>query len=51
MTSVDAVLNQLIDLNELDWKELVPGVTAKRVWADPATRRTAMLRFEASQSQ
>ena len=25
MTSVDAVRSQLIDLNELDWKELVPG--------------------------
>ena len=46
MTSVDAVLNQLIDLNEIDWKELVPGVTGKRVWADPATKRTAMfIRF------
>ena len=43
MTSIDAVLNQLIDLNELEWKELVSGVTGKRVWADPATKRTAML--------
>src|SRR5215207_3776232 len=46
MTSVDAVLNQLIDLNEIDWKELVPGVMGKRVWADAATKRTAMfIRF------
>jgi anti-sigma factor ChrR (cupin superfamily) len=46
MTSVDAVRNQLIDLNEPEWTELVPGVTAKRVWADPATKRTAMfIRF------
>jgi anti-sigma factor ChrR (cupin superfamily) len=48
MTSVDAVLNQLIDLNDIDWRELVPGVAGKRVWADPATKRTAMfLRFSA----
>jgi anti-sigma factor ChrR (cupin superfamily) len=46
MTSVDAVRSELIDLNELDWKELVPGVMGKRVWADPATKRTAMfIRF------
>ena len=37
MTSVDAVLNQLIDLNEIDWKELVPGVMGKRVWSDPVS--------------
>jgi anti-sigma factor ChrR (cupin superfamily) len=46
MTGVDATANQLIDLNELEWTELVPGVTAKRVWADAATKRTALfLRF------
>ena len=46
MTSVDAVRSQLIDLNELEWRELVPGVVGKRVWADPATKRAAMfIRF------
>jgi anti-sigma factor ChrR (cupin superfamily) len=42
MTDVDVVRSQLIDLAELEWAELVPGVQGKRVWSDPATKRVAM---------
>jgi anti-sigma factor ChrR (cupin superfamily) len=48
MTSVDAVTTAMFDIGELDWADLVPGVQAKRVWADPATSRVALfIRFGA----
>jgi anti-sigma factor ChrR (cupin superfamily) len=48
MSNVEVVTSQLIDIAELDWAELVPGVQGKRVWSDPATNRTAMfIRFSA----
>ena len=48
MTNVDVVSSRMIDIGELDWAELVPGVQAKRVWADPATNRAVMfVRFAA----
>jgi anti-sigma factor ChrR (cupin superfamily) len=48
MASVDVVRSQLIDFGEMEWAELLPGVQAKRVWADPATKRLAMfIRFAA----
>lgn len=46
MSSVEVVASQLIDIGEMDWAELMPGVMGKRVWADSATNRTAMfIRF------
>ena len=48
MTGVDVVSSVMFDIDELDWAELVPGVQAKRVWADPATKRAALfIRFSA----
>jgi anti-sigma factor ChrR (cupin superfamily) len=46
MTGVDVVSSVMIDIDELDWAELLPGVRAKRVWADPATTRAGLfIRF------
>ncbi len=46
MSSVNTVSSQLIDIGELPWTELLPGVQAKRVWADAATNRVALfIRF------
>ena len=48
MTNVDVVSSRMIDIGELDWAELLPGVQAKRVWADAATNRAVMfVRFAA----
>ena len=48
MANVDVVSSRMFDLGELDWAELAPGVQAKRVWADAASKRLAMfIRFSA----
>ena len=42
------VSSQLIDFGAMGWSDLLPGVQAKRVWADGATNRVAMfIRFAA----
>ncbi len=44
----DHDVTQVIDIKDLDWADLVPGVQAKRVWTDLATKRQALfLRFAA----
>lgn len=46
--AVDVVRSELFDIGNMDWAELLPGVQAKRVWADRATNRVAMfIRFSA----
>ena len=41
-------MSQMIDIGEADWVDLLPGVQAKRVWQDAATKRFALLtRFAA----
>src|SRR5215218_6313997 len=48
MANVDVVSSRMFDIGELDWAQLAPGVQGKRVWADPATNRTALfIRFSA----
>jgi anti-sigma factor ChrR (cupin superfamily) len=47
------VRSQLFDLNAIPWKPLVPGVSAKRVWADSdgsVARQALFIRFEAGAS-
>ncbi|MFN0025968.1 MAG: cupin domain-containing protein [Acidimicrobiales bacterium] len=43
MAEVDVVRSQIIDIGGADWDELLPGVSAKRLWSDAATNRICML--------
>lgn len=46
MGTTEDVRSVMIDIDALPWNELLPGVLAKRVWADPDTKRAAMfIRF------
>src|SRR5215467_5772536 len=39
--------SQIIRVNEIEWSPMVPKVTAKVLWSDPATKRRAQItRFE-----
>ncbi len=43
MASVDVVRSEIIDIGGADWDELMPGISAKRLWSDAATNRICML--------
>ncbi|MDH4145812.1 MAG: cupin domain-containing protein [Acidimicrobiia bacterium] len=46
MATTDVIRSQLIDIASLDWAEMLPGVLARRVWADPDGSRVALfIRF------
>ncbi len=46
MAESAVVSSQLIDIGAMGWADLLPGVQAKRVWADSDTNRVAMfIRF------
>ena len=48
MITTTTPLSQIISISDLAWQERQPGVRAKSVWADPATKRQAVLsRIEA----
>jgi anti-sigma factor ChrR (cupin superfamily) len=48
MSATTTPLSQIISISDLPWQERQPGVWAKRLWADPATKRQAVLsRIEA----
>lgn len=42
MASVDVVRSEIIDIGGADWDELMPGISAKRLWSDAATNRICM---------
>ena len=48
MSTTTTPLSQIISISDLAWQERQPGVRAKSLWADPATKRQAVLsRIEA----
>ena len=48
MSTTTTPLSQIISISDLAWQERQPGVRAKSLWADPATKRHAVLsRIEA----
>jgi anti-sigma factor ChrR (cupin superfamily) len=48
MSATTTPLSQIISISDLAWQERQPGVRAKSLWADPATKRQAVLsRIEA----
>jgi anti-sigma factor ChrR (cupin superfamily) len=48
MSATTTPLSQIISISDLPWQERQPGVRAKSLWADPATKRQAVLsRIEA----
>jgi anti-sigma factor ChrR (cupin superfamily) len=48
MSATTTPLSQIISISDLPWQERQPGVRAKGLWADPATKRQAVLsRIEA----
>jgi len=48
MSATKTPLSEIISISDLPWQERQPGVRAKSLWADPATKRQAVLsRIEA----
>ena len=48
MSTTTTPRSQIISISDLAWQERQPGVRAKSLWADPATKRQAVLsRIEA----
>jgi anti-sigma factor ChrR (cupin superfamily) len=48
MSATKTPLSEIISISDLSWQERQPGVRAKSLWADPATKRQAVLsRIEA----
>src|SRR5262249_60426450 len=48
MSTTTTPLSQIISISDLAWQERQPGVRAKSLWADSATKRQAVLsRIEA----
>jgi anti-sigma factor ChrR (cupin superfamily) len=48
MSATTTPLSQIISISDLPWQERQPGVRAKSLWTDPATKRQAVLsRIEA----
>jgi anti-sigma factor ChrR (cupin superfamily) len=43
MSAIKTPLSQIISISDLPWQERQPGIRAKSLWADPATKRQAVL--------
>ena len=44
----ESTASRIIEVSEIAWQAMLPGIAAKALWSDPATKRRAQLtRFEA----
>ena len=43
MSTITTPLSRIISISELPWQERQPGMWTKSLWADPATKRQAVL--------
>jgi anti-sigma factor ChrR (cupin superfamily) len=43
----ESTASRIIEVSEIEWQKMLPGILAKPLWSDPATKRRAQLtRFE-----
>jgi anti-sigma factor ChrR (cupin superfamily) len=43
----ESTASRIIEVSEIEWKTMLPGIAAKALWSDPATKRRAQLtRFD-----